>query len=135
MAPFISYVIGAKDTRELIFGGTEVKPNRFLYLASLHQRNASTGELSFMCGGTLIAPSVMLTAAHCNDYVDVVFLRSFHEVATASSRRTLPSTCNKSTTKLVAKSLPGQMRPLERSPTELNIILYGQRFLRSESYS
>jgi secreted trypsin-like serine protease len=70
----ISRVVVAQDSRKLIHGGTEVEPHRYPYLASLHYRNDSMGDLLQVCGGTLIAPSVILTAAHCNDYIDVVML-------------------------------------------------------------
>jgi secreted trypsin-like serine protease len=69
----ISHVVVAQDTR-FIHGGTEVERNRYPYLASLHYKDYFTGELLQVCGGTLIAPSVILTAAHCNDYIDVVML-------------------------------------------------------------
>lgn len=70
----ISHVVVAQDSRKLIHGGTEVEPNRYPYLASLHYRNDSTGELLQVCGGTLISSSVILTAAHCYEYIDVAIL-------------------------------------------------------------
>lgn len=67
-ALFISSV-SAQVSRKLIYGGTEVTPNRYPYLASLYKRNTETGDLAFACTGSLIAPSVILTAAHCETRV------------------------------------------------------------------
>jgi secreted trypsin-like serine protease len=58
--------VSAQVSRKLIYGGTEVTPNRYPYLASLYKRNAKTGDLTFVCTGSLIAPSVILTSAYCD---------------------------------------------------------------------
>jgi secreted trypsin-like serine protease len=71
---FLRYRVLDAQKSSRIYGGTEVIPDRYSYLASLHYRNDSTGELLQVCGGTLIAPSVILTAAHCYNYIDVVML-------------------------------------------------------------
>jgi secreted trypsin-like serine protease len=79
LAPLIIIIsfANAEDSRlprKLIFGGHEVTPNRYPFLVSLFQRNYSSSELYFSCGGSLIAPSVVLTAAHCHDYIDVAII-------------------------------------------------------------
>jgi trypsin len=57
-----------------IYGGIEVPIRRYPYLAALFWTNPVTGNLRLVCGGSLIAPTVILTAAHCADKVDVVML-------------------------------------------------------------
>ncbi len=49
----------ANTIKPKIVGGTEAEPNEFPYIVSLH---ASYGHI---CGGSLIAPNWVLTAAHC----------------------------------------------------------------------
>jgi Trypsin len=48
------------DSRSLILGGYDADTSRFPYFAGLLDQN---GEL--YCGGTLVAPDVVLSAAHC----------------------------------------------------------------------
>jgi trypsin len=48
------------DTRHLIIGGSDVLQGRYPYMAEITN---STGHNQ--CGGTLIAPDIVLTAAHC----------------------------------------------------------------------
>ena len=54
--------------RNLIINGTEAPRQRFPYMASL----SSNGR--HVCGGTLIAPDIILTAAHCAGYFDEIQL-------------------------------------------------------------
>lgn len=48
-----------------IVGGTKVPPGRYPFAVAITYRNAG-GGLSQYCGGALLLPNVVLTAAHCN---------------------------------------------------------------------
>lgn len=64
----------SKAIHARVYGGNEVPIRRYPYLAALFWTNPDTGNLRLVCGGSLIAPTVILTAAHCADKVDVVML-------------------------------------------------------------
>jgi secreted trypsin-like serine protease len=48
-----------------IVGGTFAAPGQFPFMASLMESSARRAEKGFFCGGSVIAPRVVLTAAHC----------------------------------------------------------------------
>jgi trypsin len=63
LAPF-SREVAAKQTASvipLVLGGLQADKGRFPYLVSLLDDN-----FSHKCEGSLIAPDIVLTAAHCN---------------------------------------------------------------------
>lgn len=51
-----------------IIGGTVTGSDRFPFVASL----LDTGTMAHICGGTLVAPDVVLTAGHCSSYFDSI---------------------------------------------------------------
>ncbi|PSC68222.1 trypsin isoform B [Micractinium conductrix] len=55
-----SHLAAAQLPATRIVGGAPAPSNRFPYLASLR-----TGDGSHFCGGALVAPAVVATAAHC----------------------------------------------------------------------
>ena len=58
---------GIKDDEgERIVGGVDAPPNVYTHQVALY-----TSSGSFMCGGSLIAADIVLTAAHCKEHVDV----------------------------------------------------------------
>lgn len=59
--------------RSLIHGGEEVTKGRYPSLAILF-REKTDGFLEQMCGGSLISPTTILTAAHCYHDIDVAML-------------------------------------------------------------
>mmetsp|Transcript_8109 Transcript_8109/g.23263 ORF Transcript_8109/g.23263 Transcript_8109/m.23263 type:complete len:355 (-) Transcript_8109:316-1380(-) len=55
------------DNATRVINGQPVSdPFRFPWMARLESRMDSRGSV-FLCGGTLVAPNVILTAAHCQD--------------------------------------------------------------------
>lgn len=58
----------SRETQQInrIIGGGEVKNGRYPYIASL------TKERSHVCGGSLIADDIILSAAHCGGHFDGV---------------------------------------------------------------
>ena len=85
---FVSLSLGVKVRRTLIHGGTEVEENRYPYLAVLFQHREG-GSLRQVCGGSLIAPNVILTAAHCYEFIEVAMLgvHNYSDITTNSSER------------------------------------------------
>jgi secreted trypsin-like serine protease len=62
------------DIQPRIIGGTPVPEGRYPYIAALFQRDPKNGAMVQVCGGSLISPSVVLTAAHCSDSIDLAII-------------------------------------------------------------
>lgn len=52
--------------RPYVVGGTPARPGEFPWMVSLLIRQIKNREAAAICGGALIAPDWVLTAAHCN---------------------------------------------------------------------
>jgi secreted trypsin-like serine protease len=66
--PF-SESIFSRELESRIIGGTIAKSARYPYYSWLHIQGSSFGATdSGFCGGSLIAPDVVMTAAHCIQY-------------------------------------------------------------------
>jgi len=70
-APLISLQCGKQGTGNKrpagtrVVGGTAAKPGEWPWLAALGYRSKQGGQVRFLCGGALIGPSHVITAAHC----------------------------------------------------------------------
>ena len=53
-----------RQTSDRIIGGTPAPPNKYPYFASLRRKRSN----SHYCGGSLITPTLILSAAHCQSY-------------------------------------------------------------------
>ena len=57
--------VSRQDERELIVGGIFSPIYRYPYMVTIRYSRENSSTISHSCGGTLIAPDVVLTAAHC----------------------------------------------------------------------
>lgn len=67
-----------------IINGTVANPRRFPFVASIQYYIPQISQRIHFCGGTMIAPNLMLTAAHCSD---PQFLFQTYDQMIVSSRR------------------------------------------------
>lgn len=65
LAAFAAPATAAPTINVQIVGGTFAAPGQFPFMATLIQASARTAQDGFFCGGSVIAPRVILTAAHC----------------------------------------------------------------------
>lgn len=73
------------DFDERIVGGTAARPGEFPWAVAFLKRK-DNGKYGIECGGTLIAPDLVLTAAHCKlttNHVALVGRESLAETSTA----------------------------------------------------
>ena len=76
-----------KKQRNLIIDGQATPPDRYPYAASLLMNNAH------VCGGTLIAPDIILTAGHCSGFFDSVLI-GLHNILQKPTPKELYGTYN-----------------------------------------
>jgi trypsin len=69
---------GATEWKENIVGGTEATPGRYSYTVAL------TYYGSQFCGGSLISPDTVLTAAHCMGYTSFDVVINRHDLTTSA---------------------------------------------------
>jgi secreted trypsin-like serine protease len=62
-----------------IVNGTSTLPNQYPFMAALFKDD------EFRCGGILIAPDIVLTAAHCAEFVNVVQIGRLNLTASSST--------------------------------------------------
>ncbi|MDX2270370.1 MAG: serine protease [Cyanobacteriota bacterium] len=53
------------ESSQLIVGGSDADPGAYPWMVALLQSDQPDNYEAFFCGGSLIAPQVVLTAAHC----------------------------------------------------------------------
>ncbi|KAL7887048.1 hypothetical protein AOLI_G00047690 [Acnodon oligacanthus] len=58
-----------------VVGGQNAHPNMWRYQASLQYDNWNTGDYAHICGGSLISPLYVMTAAHCILSLEAKFYR------------------------------------------------------------
>jgi len=63
LLPAAAGAIVARDVK--ILGGADAAPGQFPWMAALVDADARDASRGIFCGGTVIAPRVVLTAAHC----------------------------------------------------------------------
>jgi trypsin len=65
MVPATADAVTKRDRGVKILGGTVAAPGQFPWMVSMIDSRAERAIFGAYCGGTLIAPRVVLTAAHC----------------------------------------------------------------------